>query len=178
MLYLRYRKGGQEFLVDAIDEVTVSAQKIGSAISSAIGSWLAKVPAQWKPNFAAAAAMYNLPTNLLEAVAYRESRFRPDIISGATRSSAGAVGMMQIIPRWHPELGEAGAVDPGRAIPYAARYLRQLYNQFGDWKIALAAYNWGQGNQQKDLADAIVGNEWPKETREYVAEISRNAGLA
>lgn len=178
MLYLRYRKGGQEFLVDAIDEVTVSAQKIGSAISAAIGSWLSKVPAQWKPNFAAAAAMYALPTNLLEAVAYRESRFRPDIISGAVKSSAGAVGMMQIIPRWHPELGESGAQDPARAIPYAAKYLRQLYNQFGDWKIALAAYNWGQGNQQKDLADAIVGNEWPAETRAYVAEISKNAGLA
>lgn len=175
MLYLRYSKGGQAFVVDAIDEVTISAKKIGAALT---GGWLAKVPEALRGIFAAAAVQYGLPPNLLEAVAYRESRFRPEIISGALRSAAGAVGIMQFMLRWHPELTEADAVNPAKAIPAAARYLRQLYNRFGDWKLALAAYNWGQGNLQKDLADRIVGNEWPAETRTYVAEISSNAGLA
>lgn len=175
MLYLRYRKGGNEFIVDAIDEVTISAQKIATAIT---GGWLSKVPDGLKGIFSAATARYGLPPTLLEAVAYRESRFRPDIVSGQLRSSKGAVGIMQIIPRFHPTLGESGALDPTQAIPYAASYLRKLFDQFGDWKLAVAAYNWGQGNLQKDLADQVIGNQWPTETRNYVAEISSNAGLA
>jgi soluble lytic murein transglycosylase-like protein len=159
---------------DVLEEVVVTAKKISGTVSA----WLKKVPVSLQGLFAAARAQYGLPPHLLEAVAYRESRFRPEIISGALRSAKGAVGIMQIMPRWHPQLGEAGALDATRAIPYAAKYLRQLYNQFGDWKIALAAYNWGPGNQQQDLLDRVVGNEWPTETRNYVAEISANAGLA
>lgn len=174
MLYLRYTRNGQTFFADAIDEVTISAKKIGTALT---GGWLAKVPQALKGIFAAASIQYGLPPNLLEAVAYRESRFRPDVISGALRSMKGAVGIMQFVLRWHPELTEADALNPARAIPAAAAYLRQLYNRFGDWKLALAAYNWGQGNLQKDLADRIVGNEWPAETRAYVDEIASNAGL-
>lgn len=178
MLYLRYRKGGQEVLVDAIDEVTITAQKVGSAISAAIGGWLSKVPAALKAIFSAAAVQYGLPPNLLEAVAYRESRFRPDIISGALRSLAGAVGIMQIVPRFHPDLGEAGALDPARAIPYAASYLRQLYNQFGSWALALAAYNWGPGNLASSISQGQGASSWPAETRTYVDEVTSNAGLS
>lgn len=140
-----------------------------------LGDWTRKIPAALRGVFASAGAQYGLPAGLLEAVAYRESRFRADIISGATRSSAGAVGIMQIIPRWHPEVGEAGALDPKRAIPYAAKYLRQLRDQFGSWTLALAAYNWGPGNLSKARDDR---SKWPAETRTYVDEITRNAGLA
>lgn len=147
-------------------------------VSVALGTWTEKIPDRWRSTFANAAADYRLPIGLLEAVAYRESRFRQDIISGETRSSAGAVGIMQILPRWHPEVGEAGALNPAIAIPYAAKYLRQLYNRFGDWRLALAAYNWGPANQARDLRDRVIGNEWPEETKVYVAEISANAGLA
>lgn len=173
---------GQLVLADAIDDplefVTVTAQRLGSVLAS-LGDWTAKVPAALRGAFSSAAAQYSLPAGLLEAVAYRESRYRQDIINGTTRSTAGAVGIMQVIPRWHPELGEAGALDPQRAIPYAAKYLRQLFNQFGTWPLALAAYNWGQGNlERKDLADGVIGDDWPAETRAYVDEITRNAGLA
>lgn len=163
---------------DVLEELVVTAKRIGSTVSAAIGGWLEKVPAQLRPQFAAAAALYGLPSNLLEAVAWRESRFDPAVMYGGAPNSKGAIGVMQIIPRWHPAVGAAGAADPARAIPYAAKYLRELYQQFGDWKLALAAYNWGPGNQQKDLLDKIIGNEWPAETRAYVAEIARNAGLA
>lgn len=181
MFLIRYRKGGQEFAVDAVEEVIVTAKKIGATVTDALarlGSWTAKIPERLRSTFASAAAQYGLPSGLLEAVAYRESRFRAEIISGELRSSAGATGIMQIIPRWHPELGETGALDPARAIPYAAKYLRQQFDRFGKWSLALAAYNWGPANQARDLQDKIIGNEWPQETRDYVAEITRNAGVA
>ena len=97
----------------------------------------------------------SLPPNLLARVLYQESRYRQDIITGQEKSRAGAVGIAQIVPRWHP------TVDPlnvDEAIHYAAAYLRRLYNRFGRWDQALAAYNWGQGN----LAKAIEqhGSDW------------------
>jgi soluble lytic murein transglycosylase-like protein len=176
-MYIRFRtEKGETQAVDLIEEIVITTKRIGSSIA-ALGDWTRTIPERWRDTFAAAAETWSLPPGLLEAVAYRESRFREDIIDGRTRSSAGAVGIMQIIPRWHPEVGEAGALDPARAIPYAAKYLRQNFNRFGSWQLALAAYNWGPANQEKDLLDQIAGNEWPAETRVYVAEISANAQL-
>lgn len=178
LFLIRYKKGGQEFVVDLVEDVVVTGQRVSDALV-ALGDWTRKIPDAWRHTFAVAGAAHGLPAGLLEAVAYRESRFRADIIDGRTRSSAGAVGIMQVVPKWHPSLGESGALDPARAIPYAANYLRSLRNQFGTWRLALAAYNWGQGNlQTKDLADGIVGDDWPAETRTYVEEITRNAGIA
>jgi soluble lytic murein transglycosylase-like protein len=177
-------KRGQLALSDALDDplefITVTAERIGSGITdvmhSLLGEWTRRIPEALRAVFSSAGAQHGLPAGLLEAVAYRESRFRQDIIDGTTRSSAGAVGIMQIIPRWHPEVGEAGALDPNRAIPYAAKYLQQLHRQFGTWPLALAAYNWGQGNLAKWQSGTI--SSWPTETRVYVEEITRNAGLA
>ena len=171
--------------LSAFDQFSIAlGDVIGPAVDQlrdslkGLGLWSAKVPERFRALFAMAGSQYRLPPGLLEAVAYRESRFRDDIIDGRVRSAAGAVGIMQIVPKWHPELGEAGALDPLRAVPYAARYLRQLFERFGAWNQALAAYNWGPGNQLKDLEDRVVGDDWPQETRIYVAEITANAGLA
>jgi soluble lytic murein transglycosylase-like protein len=174
-LYFRSRPNGA---VDTLELVSVTAKKIGGQISATITGWLAKVPPVLEPLFASATRAYGLPRRLLEAVGYRESRFRPEIISGALPSSAGAIGVMQIVPKWHPSIGEAGARDPARAIPYAAKYLRELYGQFGTWPLALAAYNWGPGNLQKHLAAGKGPELWPAETRTYVAEIIANAGAS
>jgi soluble lytic murein transglycosylase-like protein len=160
VLYVKYRRDGetQTLAVDAIDSI--------------VSRWaLPRGGAQFLPLFDAASARYGLPIDLLPAVAYRESRFRADIISGATRSSAGAVGIMQILPSAHPDIGEAGALDPAQAIPYAAKFLRDLYARFREWPKAIAAYNFGPGN-------VAAGKPWPAETRGYVAEVTANAGLA
>lgn len=115
--------------------------------------------------FEQATQQYNLPPGLLSRVAYQESRYRPD-----ARSPAGAVGLMQIVPRWHPE---ARPEDPIHSIFYAAGYLRDLYNRFGTWPLALAAYNWGPTNiTRKGLQRA------PRETRNYVVEIMRDTGIS
>lgn len=112
----------------------------------------------------AAETQYGIPTDLLARQAYQESHFRPDIISGQTASPAGALGLMQIVPAYHPT---ADPLNVPAAINYAANFMRSLYNQFGSWSLALAAYNAGPGNVQK------YGNTVPPfaETQSYVASI-------
>ena len=131
------------------------------------------LPAKGKPYaelFATNEARINAPKNLLARQAQQESGFNPN-----ARSPVGAVGIMQIIPRWHPTVGEAGALNPAVAIPYAADYLNTLRARFGTWARALAAYNWGQGNLSKHLSKVPNGGDWlsglPKETRDYVNKI-------
>lgn len=102
---------------------------------------------------------HRLPSGLLSRVAFQESSFNPRAVS-----PAGAQGLMQIVPKWHPD------VDPwneSEAIDYAGRYLRELFDEFGNWKLALAAYNWGPGNLRKHGYA-----ERPSETRHYVNEIA------
>lgn len=124
---------------------------------------------QYRSAFAAAEQKYGLPAGLIARMAYQESRCRADIISGQTVSPAGAVGIMQIVPRWHPGVNP---LDPYASIDYAARYMSQLYRQFGDWKKALAAYNWGPNNVRTYGMERM-----PLETRNYVAQISADVGI-
>ncbi len=134
-----------------------------------------KIPATatpYLPMLRAAETANGIPTGLLVRIAYQESRFRPEIINGKVKSSAGAVGIMQIVPRWHPGIN---AADPSQAIPYAAQFLRRMYQMFGSWPVALMAYNWGPGNVKKYLAGQTSP---PLETRNYVAQITRDVQVA
>ena len=151
-----------------LETIAVSARNIAGTVSS----WFNSSGEKYRPLFDAAETKYGIPHGLLFRQAYQESRFRDDIITGKVRSSAGAVGIMQIIPRWHPEIGEVGALDPTKAVPYAAKYLSQLKKQFGSWELALAAYNWGPGNVSKYSAD-----RWPLETRNYVSQITADINV-
>lgn len=112
----------------------------------------------------AAENQYGIPRDLLARQAYQESHFRPDIINGTTASPAGALGLMQIVPAYHPD---ADPLNVPAAIQYAANFMRSLYNQFGSWSLALAAYNAGPGNVKK------YGNTVPPfaETQSYVTSI-------
>lgn len=152
-----------------LEVVAVTARKIASTVSS----WFHSRGEKYKPLFDAAERKYGIPPGLLFRQAYQESRFRDDIISGKVRSAAGAVGILQIIPKWHPDLGEAGALDPARAIDYGAKYLAQLRKQFGSWELALASYNWGPANVKKNPTPTA----WPKETRDYVSQITADINV-
>lgn len=126
--------------------------------------------APYLADIAAAERLHDMPKNLLARLIFQESRYRQDIISGKVISHAGAVGIAQIVPRWHPDVNP---LDAQASIYYAADYLAELKRRFGDWETALAAYNWGQGNVSK--ARAAHGFGWlskaPRETQNYVAEI-------
>lgn len=124
--------------------------------------------AKYIPAIHTAEDAYDIPRDLLARLIYQESRWREDVISGTKTSSAGAVGIAQIVPRWHPDVNP---LDPFAAIEYAGRYLSQLRKQFGTWKLALAAYNWGPGNLSKNYN---LPGTWPQETLDYISQITQD----
>ncbi|QNI31322.1 transglycosylase SLT domain-containing protein [Alloacidobacterium dinghuense] len=116
-----------------------------------------------------------VPQDLIyQAVA--ESGFRPQAIN--PRSRAG--GMWQFMPgdafapqksAWYDE-----RFDPEKATRAYAKYIKYLYNQTGDWYLAMASYDWGAGNIQRavertgyaDFWELYRRNNLPQETKNYV----------
>ena len=96
--------------------------------------------AAYLPHVYAAEAQYGLPTGLLDALIWTESRYNPLAVSGA-----GAAGLGQLMPRTARELGVANRFDARANLWAAARYLRQMLDKFGMVHLAVAAYNAGPG---------------------------------
>jgi len=98
------------------------------------------------------------------------------------RSPAGAVGMFQLMPTTAKDLGLSlypfdQRKQPAPAAHAAARYLRHLHETFGDWRLAVAAYNSGEGTVQRLLKryDATsyerIATHLPAETQMYVPKV-------
>lgn len=116
--------------------------------------------------FSAAEKANGLPVGLLRRMAYQESRFNP-----LARSHVGALGLMQFMPATAKEFN-IDPLNPAQSIAAAGRYMAQLHKQAGNWKGAVAAYNWGIGNVlRKGLAKA------PPETVAYM-QIASDVGVA
>ena len=93
----------------------------------------------------AAALRNNLDPNLVRAVVRAESNYRHDAVS-----SAGAMGLMQLMPATAAYLGVVNPFDIRQNIDGGTRYLRRLLDMFdNDLELALAAYNAGQGNVRR-----------------------------
>lgn len=91
--------------------------------------------------FRAAAKKYNVSESLLKAIAKAESDFNPDCVS-----SAGAMGIMQLMPETAKGLGVDDPYDPEQNIMGGAKCISLKLKEFkGDVKLALAAYNAGSG---------------------------------
>lgn len=117
--------------------------------------------------FRIAAETYQIPENLLKAVAKAESDFNPNAVS-----SCGAQGVMQLMPSTARALGVSNSFDPAQNIMGGAKYLRQQLDTFdGDVSKALAAYNAGPGAVKK--YDGIPPY---RETQNYVTKVLSYAG--
>lgn len=91
--------------------------------------------------FKAAAKKYNVSESLLKAIAKAESNFNPKDVS-----SAGAMGVMQLMPETAKSLGVKDPFDPEQNIMGGAKCISQKLKEFnGDVRLALAAYNAGSG---------------------------------
>ncbi|MCS6799105.1 MAG: lytic transglycosylase domain-containing protein [Myxococcota bacterium] len=111
-----------------------------------------------------AARLYQLPEALLRAVMRVESDFNPNVVS-----EAGAMGLMQLMPRTAAAMGVRDPFDPRQNVLGGARYLRLLANKFyGDLILTLAAYNAGEGAVLRHR-----GLPPYEETRRYVRNVLR-----
>ena len=111
-----------------------------------------------------------------------ESSFDP-----GARSPAGAVGMFQFMAPTARAQGLSLSphderLDPDRSARAAAKYLRYLYGRFGDWRLALAAYNAGETRvhnlltRYKTRSYSVISTRLPAETKMYVPKIAATLG--
>jgi membrane-bound lytic murein transglycosylase D len=122
-----------------------------------------------------------MPTELA-LLPFIESAFNPQALS-----SANAAGMWQFVPGTGRDfnLKQDAFKDERRGIlastDAALTYLQRLYDMFGDWQLALAAYNWGEGSVQKAIKRNQAAGKptdfeslaelMPAETRNYVPKL-------
>lgn len=146
--------------------------------------WIKKIaPRPWPkgadkivPKLKSVFAEERVPTELVW-VAEVESGF-----DARARSPAGAVGMFQIMPATAKSLGlslwpfdQRKQTEP--AARAAAKYLRYLHGKFGDWRLAMAAYNCGEGTLRRLMQRHKVDNypaiatRLPAETQMYVPKV-------
>jgi soluble lytic murein transglycosylase-like protein len=113
-----------------------------------------------------------VPPQLALEVALAESGGNQSAVS-----SAGAIGIFQLLPSTAADLG-VNPDDPVQNIQGGIAYLGQMLDRYGDPATALAAYNWGPGNV--DAAIARYGADWfshaPASTQGYVSRILGNMG--
>lgn len=114
----------------------------------------------YMPLAESAARKYGVPEDLFKRLVQQESNWNPKALS-----SKGAIGLAQLMPTTARRLG----VNPHDAVENldgGARYLKQQYNRFRSWRLALAAYNAGP-----EAVEKYNGVPPYKETKAYVRMI-------
>ena len=118
---------------------------------------------KYQPLIAATCRQYEIPDWLIQAVIHAESYYNPVAIS-----SAGAVGLMQLMPETARRYGVQNRQNPQQNVEGGVRYLKDLLSMFDDnLDLALAAYNAGEQAVKK------YGYRIPpfQETQNYVKKV-------
>jgi len=137
----------------------------------------AETVADWRPYIVEASNRFGVPTEWIERVMQAESGGRTMLDGRPIRSSAGAMGLMQLMPgTWadmRARLGLGGNPDdPRDNILAGTLYLRLMYDRFG-YPGLFAAYNTGPGR----YADYLAGHaRLPAETAAYLTRVAPPSG--
>lgn len=160
--------------VEINDRVLVQLRTFKERIPSTFQRWLER-KGRWEQEFTARLAARGMPLDLIY-LAMIESGFN----SRAT-SPAAATGIWQFIPSTGRRYGLRvdrfvdERRDPWKATDAALDFLSSLYMRFGDWRLAMAAYNCGEGCVDRAIRRAGHNNYWqlpiPNETRNYVPRV-------
>lgn len=105
------------------------------------------------------AQKYGIPVNLFLAQIQAESSWKIDAVS-----PAGALGLAQLMPATASSLGCKDPFDPEQNLEAGAKYMKSLYEMFGDWNYALAGYNGGPYSIDRD-------EELPRWAIEYINKV-------
>ena len=148
--------------VDTSPVTDTPAISSSSATNSTTSSGSVSSPENLEEYFKEASETYGVDINLLKAIARQESNFNP-----SATSSAGAMGVMQLMPSTAKGLGVTNAYDAQQNIMGGAKLMAQNLKKYnGDVSLALAAYNAGGGN-----VDKYGGIPPFKETQNYVKKV-------
>ncbi|SIQ96737.1 Transglycosylase SLT domain-containing protein [Paracoccus thiocyanatus] len=126
-------------------------------LGGAIPAYRGNQRSQYLPHARAMARKHGVPEDLFLRLVQQESGWNP-----SARSHKGARGLAQLMPGTAAKLG-VDPNDPIQNLEGGARYLRMMYNTFGNWRLALAAYNAGPAAVAK-----YQGVPPYRETRNYV----------
>jgi soluble lytic murein transglycosylase-like protein len=115
------------------------AEKVSFATDGPIPRFNGRYKGEYLETARAAARKHDIPEDLFLRLVQRESGWNPN-----ATSSKGAQGLAQLMPGTADLLG-VDINDPTENLHGGARYLKMMYNKFGNWRLALAAYNAGPG---------------------------------
>lgn len=147
----RANPGGSTVAVPAADPFSQAAPTLPAGIG----------PTTTEALIGKASARYGVDPALIKAVIRAESGFNPRAVS-----SAGAQGLMQLMPATARGLGVTDSFDPEQNVMAGTRFLKDMLSRYGgNVDSALAAYNWGPGNVDRH------GDTLPRETREYLVKV-------
>jgi Transglycosylase SLT domain len=120
----------------------------------------------YQPLIREIAARHAVPAKLVESVIHVESGFDPRAVS-----HRGARGLMQLMPATAEQLGVRDVFDARQNIEGGVRHLRELLDRYGDFRLALAAYNAGEKAVERHGGVPPIS-----ETRAYVDQVLRFYG--